>query len=798
MAAHKDLDLSRTYSEDVKRDYVSLLKKFPYRPTLFLGLGGTGAQAVSKIKDLFLDLVTPQARTGRDADVRDIDPMYAFRALDTNSGEKPGNLAKGREWLHLGVDNLERFYANQAKNRFFKDWVVQGYPAGSITAGCSGYRNLGRLALISNVDKVAQTIDEARAQISIQSPNIVNPRPVVFLFCSLSGGTGSGMVLDTCFLIREIFGAGTDLIGLICVFDGLPTMADYKKQDLLVNTFCGLKGLHAFMSRAPVGMQWGERIEYPFNRAGRLTEPFDECYLASSKRSDGQVSLPLQDHATSFLARIAFMMSAFSFRTDKTPDYAGIMNNHRDALAKSASGSRLGYLIPGLAQVHFPVEDTANLLALDAASRLLKLLSSGITTQGDEQARDFITSHKLDHRSLGEEIGRDPRTERGLALRPSTYDDAVEALFKSGSRYKNRDRILEYGQKIPSGRLQELQKILSPNVERLFQRIWPAVEERMAHYMVRPDLYGTGALDFAEDLCKALTLERNYLDADARKTVNARFALLPSQWAQIKETVTDVVTADGAADRVADAFNVGRAKALYITFLNGAEVVILGRAQSDLTGLLLNRLIDALTDLASRFGQILRQSIPAAIRTLDGRFRELATVLETETEGRDPSVHAVCSFNVMTEEWRRAYAKTAPHLEPASVLTTLMNKGWHPRQLLTTEVPKGADVATHIAQIVVDQVEPLTAKERNWGPLDVLAMSAEYEGQSPEERIARLYFGHLQPQMQLAAMKDTLGFAPQTLLFCGGITEESGRNWIKATRSRVRSSACRTTWRRTG
>jgi hypothetical protein len=148
-----------------KRDYVRMLGTFPFRPTLFLGLGGTGGQAVSKIKQLYSELVAPQQRAGLAAAAGGIDPLYAFLAFDSNQQERPGNLTANKEWFHLGVGNMNNFYENQGRDQFYEPWVVKDYPEGSIMAGCSGFRNLGRLVLVQNIDTVNQKISNASTQI---------------------------------------------------------------------------------------------------------------------------------------------------------------------------------------------------------------------------------------------------------------------------------------------------------------------------------------------------------------------------------------------------------------------------------------------------------------------------------------------------------------------------------------------------------------------------------------------------------------------------------------------------------
>ncbi len=775
MSVHPELNLSRTYAQDERRDYLSLLERFPYRPTLYLGLGGTGAQSVEKVKQLFLRLVAPQAQKGQEGVAPEIDPLYAFLAFDTDRGGRPKGLRDGSQWVHLGVEDLAGFYKGIGSGKLFKNWVIQNFPAGSLMSGASGLRNLGRLALLANLSRVGAALRQARDQITAASPKVVNSRPAVFVFGSLSGGTGSGMLLDTTFLLRELFGGSADIMGIIGAFDGLPGLSDQDRRNMLVNTYCGLKELNVFMAQpsAVKDIAWNGKIEYPFEMAGRLERPFDECYLVSPKRQDSQKSLLSQAHSTSFMARLAFMMSAYAFKTDQTPDYAGVMVNHRYTLTGNARGAQLCYLIPGLGQVHFPIESTANLFALDAARRYIKYQCAGGAIEGSDDAAAFLKSRRLDYRSLRDRVSRDPSSETAAILGPSRYDEAIESLMGGSGRYDNREDILKYGRAVPHGRMQEITARLGTNIERAFEELWPLAVDEMASLLVRSDALYAGALDFVEDLREALLIERDLLAEEHKKTVESSYAALETQWQQIEGAVDDVVTDEGIIDRAKDSFKLPRAKALYITFLNEADTIILNKARNELSKSLLTKLIDALEKLIPRMKTIFgtNGSLDRAVDVLDKACRLRATDLGLQAEGRGAEVEDILSFNVMTQEWRRAYLAGAQHLRPEAVLQNLLNRGWHPRNLLD-EVTDGKDIGTDLAQRVVDQVEPLTDKERQWGPLDILSQTAKYKSNSPEEIIAKLYFAFLQPQMPMAGMTTRLGIAPKRLLFCGGIDDE--------------------------
>src|SRR5690606_13443720 len=71
------------------------------------------------------------------------------------------------------------------------------------TGSANGWRALGRLAFIDNRQRIAQEISEQllRAKSAVRGRGI---EVRVFVVASMAGGTGSGMFLDLCYLVRRI------------------------------------------------------------------------------------------------------------------------------------------------------------------------------------------------------------------------------------------------------------------------------------------------------------------------------------------------------------------------------------------------------------------------------------------------------------------------------------------------------------------------------------------------------------------------------------------------------------------
>ncbi len=772
MARSIGLDLLGTGAQAQPRDYAALAGTFPYRPTLFVGLGGTGSQAVSKVKKLFLTYVTPQLRARQRADVPDIDKLYSFLAFDTNKGERPQDppLDENREWFHLGVKDLKRFYAGIGQTAFFQSWVVPNYPANNIMAGASGFRNLGRLAFISNAHVVAQALGQARQQIGAAAAGVrtVNATPIVYVFSSVAGGTGSGTFLDLAFLLREIFG-GCPITGLLGVLGGLPSMPAVKRRETQVNAAAALKELNAFMTRTAEGVKFGERIDYTGGAIGLVTEPFDECYLVSSGRQDSASSLPTQGHVSSFLARWAFMMSAYSFPGARnTPDYSGIMVNYANRLTDSAAGARTCYLVPGLAQVHFPVQAVADLFVIESTRAYIRHQTSGHADEGDYEARQFVEKTGLSFRSLRADVSKNPRA-LNADLEARRYDDEVADLFK-GPRTQRRDQILALGRKMGSARLKDVELSLKPNVERLYAQHWATIDSAIASSLVSEKHLGKGALDLLRDLGGTLETERSYLAKEGEKLVDADFEELGRKWRAVETVVDDVLTASGPIDRFLGSFKVGRAQALLVTYLNESEDTVLRKARNELTKALFSRLIDAVGEQTARLQRLLETDLVRADKLLEQREREINTMLFDQTEASDASVENIGSVNVMSQTWREAYLRQYG-FTAAQVLSSLLSRDWHPRRLLSLEAPEGKEKGAVLAQSLVDLIEPLYSELATWTPATVLQRTAGVSHEKPTDLVAKVCAKNLQPQMEISAMGSNLGAPPFELVFTAGLDD---------------------------
>jgi hypothetical protein len=150
----------------------------------------------------------------------------------------------------------------------------------------SGWRPLGRLALIDNCAPLTERLrkmiqefatDEALASSTEVTGACFSARPAIVLVSSISGGTGSGMVLDLAYLVRKLAAelnlGAFDLRGILLH----ATDQDSDARDLArANTFACLTEL-AHFNRPGCGYPGDTALQVPAFPS--VVPTFDETYV---------------------------------------------------------------------------------------------------------------------------------------------------------------------------------------------------------------------------------------------------------------------------------------------------------------------------------------------------------------------------------------------------------------------------------------------------------------------------------------------------------------------------------------
>ncbi len=243
---------------------------------LCIGLGGTGSDCLRTIKSQVYNRIVPDNSTVENPYPNV--PEYShikFLAIDTDT-------------YSFNRDNSS--CADFSKLNFQEFFDISSI--GSIRDAV-GVRQIRRNVLIRNsaafVGKIKDMI--IKATIGLNRPNRYIPNVYIHIFTGMSGGTGSDIFLDVCYLtrraIREI---GVD--GLIAGYLFLPEVIIAKGLPLHVasnvkgNGYASLTELDYCMNFRNNGDSWKQ--EYPGVGVIDTTDkPVDLCYLVSAKDAVG-------------------------------------------------------------------------------------------------------------------------------------------------------------------------------------------------------------------------------------------------------------------------------------------------------------------------------------------------------------------------------------------------------------------------------------------------------------------------------------------------------------------------------
>ncbi len=268
--------------EAAKRSLIS------YTPTMFIGLGGTGAKTVDKLKGLFLRRKLT-------------DPIFSFLVFDIAEEEKDGleHIDLSSEFCCMELDDSITYL--ESNQQLLREWWDPQYrPPRKLTGGgARAVRPNGRLCFFHHAlhNVYAHIADSAtRIMGRVSGTPIANSEPIVYIIASLCGGTGSGTFLDMAFLTRYAFAQlgkpNVQIVGVFVmndVYEKLMVPVDWAA--LKRNTYAALKELEHFMMPSCPEIIRGEAIEYAEDEEEQLVvpyaKPYDLIYLIGSTTENG-------------------------------------------------------------------------------------------------------------------------------------------------------------------------------------------------------------------------------------------------------------------------------------------------------------------------------------------------------------------------------------------------------------------------------------------------------------------------------------------------------------------------------
>lgn len=357
--------------------------------TLFVGLGGTGADMLIRIKnEVKRRMVLPQIN-GKI--VGDTPQNIGFLAFDTDSNTKSKTWGVasfdpfGSEFCSLAVDNMPNVIASRKQLAENGDPVWKWYDRIDPTAGmdgAGGLRQIGRLMMFENISRIYVTLQEKIKKLVQVNEGLKNVMVVVV--AGIAGGTGSGTFIDMAYLIRGVLEnlevKNKRLLGYIVLPD-VNLLKGGQASRLWANGFACLKELDYWM--APGSDEQNDQFVQNYGQGVEVnnitSRAFDYCHLLSSQDMDGK---PLTyDKVISSMAENVFAYVAGEVGEQATGNSSmSQMYDNIDAYMISlASRAPLPacyrYLAVGSHKLEIPYEEISTLLAVRLFERLAPIFA---------------------------------------------------------------------------------------------------------------------------------------------------------------------------------------------------------------------------------------------------------------------------------------------------------------------------------------------------------------------------------------------------------------------------------------
>ena len=344
-------------------------------PTVLIGVGGTGAEILSRVRRFVEESY----------DSLDKFPLISFLWIDTDKGykitnpEAAGSEFKDYEKCHATVSGMEVETRLRDMERF--PWIEKWFPPelekniSSLEAGAGQIRACGRFAFFCNYAKVQKDVRQALNRVKGKEDYMLNKHKIkvisnavnVFVTGSISGGTGSGMLIDLGYCIQHWFkGEGevkiTGIVPMPNAFAGISV-----GEGVIENGYAALMELSYFSD---------DRTEFLEKYSGSLTDevksqkpPFNFTYLVGTKNGDSEFKLSQIREA---IAQNIFLDMTSDFAPHKRSIRDNIRRSWLNKDAKEGRGYSKQFMSFGLSTIEIPISQIRGSLA----NRLAKDLTN--------------------------------------------------------------------------------------------------------------------------------------------------------------------------------------------------------------------------------------------------------------------------------------------------------------------------------------------------------------------------------------------------------------------------------------
>jgi hypothetical protein len=388
-----------------------------FRPAVLVGLGGTGVGCVRRAKQKILN------RVGKL-------PTVAYVCVDADEASflnAPGMATvEQNERCFIGGDQLQPLLDQPEAHRWLLDQIPGKLAAGHYEKavkgdGCGQVRTVGRVALLASMLNVKTAFTTAlnrverlvsglstKLKAAGQTATVVAD-PVVYIVCSLAGGTGSGAYLDAALLARTLTKHRAKMVGIFVLPDAFDEKVQGDESQLRImraNAYAALMELQALQDmRDDLGLEAvisadGETLSLP---AGR--QLFDLCYLIDYKNESHKTFSQTED-VYELVARLLLHENATQFSVN-AHSVERNLNTLRGVARCPETGLPRNFSTFANTRLGFPIEAVTRFCAWSTLRELVEndLLKTTLSpAKRAEEAQTFLTTHELDEQGPTDQV----------------------------------------------------------------------------------------------------------------------------------------------------------------------------------------------------------------------------------------------------------------------------------------------------------------------------------------------------------------------------------------------------------
>jgi len=524
-------------------DTVETLASVEFRPTLVIGLGGTGHEVVVRLKARFLETFGP--------DIFKIVKLLVFDIAQetvhvTSEGGSDVTLTQDTELVNIGdvpvadlLNNLNRHPTIEAWLR--ADELRREF---SVFARFKSHRRWARLALFYHFNQGARIKDRLMSVIHALT-NLKSREPVgevtlmsksrginVFIINSVCGCTGSGTFLDMAYLVRELI----EDSGIYCFVNGflvLPGVFSRVQNDrIMAYAYAALRELEHFSGEGRFFARYPGDMEITVSH-----RPFNICYLADAVNEKGKPLSGMGELASTIAESVFIQISSrvgqatrIGLDIVKSLSMLALDPEAREVVPTCFSGL-------GLAKLVFPAQSIIAACAYQFGHQFIGqgLLRAANEKAADEMAKRFIEGQKLAPKPLLVALTADARgttiTVR-LSATPLADVEHKDLLHRLEQMLANYE-----AQKLNRDFRQAVEK----NAERLKRSVSQAIVQETQRLVDDPQYGPCQARAFLERVSARFTVLINAF-ARERGQIQERQQRLKRGQPALNKTLSDAIT----------------------------------------------------------------------------------------------------------------------------------------------------------------------------------------------------------------------------------------------------------------